>query len=116
MKVKNSLAALKLSPLVKLASFVLLPLAAVLRFVQVYTLVDASTGFYTKSSPLTWAVNVLLIGGAAAIAVCCYLSKDAESLQPLPYKNTGSSEAIFLDAFVRVYLPDEQYDGALMRG
>ena len=89
MKVKNSLAALKLSPLVKLASFVLLPLAAVLRFVQVYTLVDASTGFYTKSSPLTWAVNVLMIGGAAAIAVCCYLSKDAESLQPLPYKNTG---------------------------
>ena len=34
----------------------------------------------------------------------------------VPYKNTGSNEAIFLDAFVRVYLPDEQYDGALMRG
>ena len=34
----------------------------------------------------------------------------------VPYKNTGSNEAIFLDAFVRVYLPDEQYAGALMRG
>lgn len=34
----------------------------------------------------------------------------------VPYRNTGTHEAIFLDAFVRVYLPDEQYNGALVRG
>lgn len=34
----------------------------------------------------------------------------------VPYKNKSVDEGIFLDAFVRVYLPDEQYDGALMRG
>ena len=32
---------------------------------------------------------LLLVGGAVAIAVFCYLSKDAETLQPLPYKNAG---------------------------
>ena len=34
----------------------------------------------------------------------------------VPYRNTGTHEAIFLEAFVRVYLPDEQYNGALVRG
>ena len=34
----------------------------------------------------------------------------------VPYENKSSSEAIFLDAFVRIYLPDEQYNGALLRG
>ena len=34
----------------------------------------------------------------------------------VPYKNKRGDEGIFLDAFVRIYLPDEQYDGALMRG
>lgn len=89
MKLKNSLAALKLPLLVKCVSCVLLPLAAVLRFLQVWFVVDPATGFYKGASPLTWAVNVLLVGGAVAIAVFCYLSKDAETLQPLPYKNVG---------------------------
>ncbi len=89
MKLKNNVAALKLSPLVKIVSWALLPLAAVLRFLQVNTVVDASTGFYIQSSPLTWAVNVLLIGGALAVMIYSYLSKDAEALQPLPYRNIG---------------------------
>ncbi len=89
MKLKNNLPQVKLSPLVKIVSFALLPVAIVLRFLQVRTLIDPATGFYLKSSPLTWAVNLLLVGGAVAVAVCCYLSKDAENLRPLPYKNTG---------------------------
>lgn len=34
----------------------------------------------------------------------------------VPYANPGTGEGIFLDAFARVYLPDEQYNGALLRG
>lgn len=34
----------------------------------------------------------------------------------IPYKNKSGNEAIFLDAFLRIYLPDEQYNGALLRG
>ena len=34
----------------------------------------------------------------------------------VPYDNQSGSEGIFLDAFVRVYLADEQYNGALLRG
>ena len=34
----------------------------------------------------------------------------------VPYANQGGNEAVFLDAFVRIYLPDEQYNGVLLRG
>ena len=34
----------------------------------------------------------------------------------VPYENQSRDEGIFLDAFVRIYLPDEQYNGALLRG
>ena len=34
----------------------------------------------------------------------------------VPYENKSGDEGIFLDAFVRIYLPDEQYNGALLRG
>ena len=34
----------------------------------------------------------------------------------VPYENKSRDEGIFLDAFVRIYLPDEQYNGALLRG
>lgn len=34
----------------------------------------------------------------------------------VPYENKSQDEGIFLDAFTRVYLPDEQYNGALLRG
>lgn len=34
----------------------------------------------------------------------------------IPYKNKSGNEGIFLDAFLRIYLPDEQYNGALLRG
>jgi len=33
----------------------------------------------------------------------------------VPYENNSNDEAIFLDAFTRIYLPDEQYDGACVR-
>ena len=89
MKIKNSFASLKLSPMVKAVTWVLIPLAAVLRFVQVKLLVDPATGFYTHGSPLTWIVNLLLIGGAVGCAVYCYLSKESAELRPLPYKNIG---------------------------
>ena len=31
----------------------------------------------------------------------------------VPYENKSGDEGIFLDAFVRIYLPDEQYNGSL---
>jgi len=34
----------------------------------------------------------------------------------VPYHNKSNCEGIFLDAFVRIYLPDEQYNGILLRG
>ena len=34
----------------------------------------------------------------------------------VPYENKSGDEGIFLDAFVRIYLPDEQYNGALLQG
>lgn len=34
----------------------------------------------------------------------------------VPYENPGKDDGVFLDAYVRVYLPDEQYNGALLRG
>ena len=34
----------------------------------------------------------------------------------VPYENRSRDEGIFLDAFVRIYLPDEQYNGSLLRG
>ena len=89
MKLKNNVAALKLLPLFVCVSCVLVPVAAVLRFFQVRSLIDASTGFYIQSSPLTWVVNILLLGGACCVALYCFLSKDAASLQPLGAKNTG---------------------------
>ncbi len=89
MKLKNNVASLKLLPLAVCVSCVLVPLAAVLRFVQVYTLIDPATGFYTRSSPLTWIVNLLLLGGACCAALYCYFSKDTQALQPLEQKNVG---------------------------
>ena len=47
------------------------------------------------------------------------LSKTDEKIEfsvDVPYANQSRDEGIFLDAFVRIYLPDEQYNGALLRG
>ena len=47
------------------------------------------------------------------------LSKTDEKIEfsvDVPYANQSRDEGIFLDAFVRIYLPDEQYNGALVRG
>ena len=88
MKLKHSLSALKLSPLVKVIFPVLALASAALRFLQVKTVMDPSTGFYTQSSPLTWAVNILMLGGACLMILWCYLSEQTESLQTMPYKST----------------------------
>ena len=34
----------------------------------------------------------------------------------LDYKNVGKQEATLIDAYVRIYLPQEQYDDVLLRG
>ncbi len=34
----------------------------------------------------------------------------------LPYKNMGSQESTILDAYMRIYLPQEQYNDVLLRG
>ena len=34
----------------------------------------------------------------------------------LPYKNAGRQEGTILDAYMRIYLPQEQYDDVLLRG
>ena len=34
----------------------------------------------------------------------------------LPYNNLGQDEGVFLDVYLRPYLCQEQYDGALLRG
>jgi len=34
----------------------------------------------------------------------------------VPYKNMGTDQGVILDAYVRPYLCQEQYDGALLRG
>lgn len=34
----------------------------------------------------------------------------------LPYVNVGKQEGTILDAYMRIYLPDEQYDNVLLRG
>ena len=47
------------------------------------------------------------------------ISKSEDKIEfsvDVPYANQGGNEGIFLDAFVRIYLPDEQYNGALLRG
>ena len=47
------------------------------------------------------------------------ISKAEEKIEfciEVPYENQSRDEGIFLDAFVRIYLPDEQYNGALLRG
>ena len=47
------------------------------------------------------------------------VSKRSEKIEfsiDVPYENKSGDEGIFLDAFVRIYLPDEQYNGALLRG
>ena len=47
------------------------------------------------------------------------ISKTDEKIEfsiDVPYENKSGDEGIFLDAFVRIYLPDEQYNGALLRG
>ena len=47
------------------------------------------------------------------------VSKTDEKIEfsiDVPYENKSGDEGIFLDAFVRIYLPDEQYNGALLRG
>ena len=47
------------------------------------------------------------------------LSKTDDKIEfsiDVPYENQSRDEGIFLDAFVRIYLPDEQYNGALLRG
>ena len=47
------------------------------------------------------------------------LTKTDEKIEffiDVPYENQSRDEGIFLDAYVRIYLPDEQYNGALLRG
>ncbi len=47
------------------------------------------------------------------------VSKSDEKIEfsiDVPYANKSRNEGIFLDAFVRIYLPDEQYNGVLLRG
>ena len=47
------------------------------------------------------------------------VSKTDEKIEfsvDVPYENKSGDEGIFLDAFVRIYLPDEQYNGSLLRG
>lgn len=47
------------------------------------------------------------------------ISKTDEKIEfgvDVPYENKSRDEGIFLDAFVRIYLPDEQYNGVLLRG
>ncbi|MCD8198994.1 MAG: hypothetical protein LUD24_02240 [Phascolarctobacterium sp.] len=34
----------------------------------------------------------------------------------IPYVNSGTQEGTILDAYLRIYLPEEQYDGVLLRG
>ena len=34
----------------------------------------------------------------------------------MPFTNEGGDEGLVLDAFMRIYLPQEQYDKALVRG
>lgn len=34
----------------------------------------------------------------------------------VPFTNEGGDEGLVLDAFMRIYLPQEQYDKALVRG
>ncbi len=34
----------------------------------------------------------------------------------IPYVNSGTQEGTILDAYMRIYLPEEQYDGVLLRG
>ena len=34
----------------------------------------------------------------------------------VPFKNTGRQEGTILDAYLRIYLPQEQYDGLRLRG
>lgn len=34
----------------------------------------------------------------------------------VPFANSGRQEGTILDAYVRIYLPQEQYDGCLLRG
>lgn len=47
------------------------------------------------------------------------VSETAERLDfavELDYKNVGKQEATLIDAYLRIYLPQEQYDDVLLRG
>ena len=76
---------------------------AVLRFIQVRTLIDAETGFFTGHSPLNVVFYVLLAASALCFIVLSYLSKDAGEFRP----NGGiSSGRIFTLLAVPAFLFD----------
>lgn len=63
---------------------------------------DAEMNFYSKKR--TAAVKV---------------SKDGDRLDfnvEIPYDNTGKQEGTIIDTYMRIYLPQEQYDDVLLRG
>ena len=53
----------------------------VLRCVQVATLIDAGTGFYTQSSIITILFYIVLFGSCLAFCVLSYLSKQSATLR-----------------------------------
>lgn len=63
---------------------------------------DAEMNFYSKKR--TEAVKV---------------SEDGKRLDfnvEIPYDNTGKQEGTIIDSYMRIYLPQEQYDDVLLRG
>lgn len=47
------------------------------------------------------------------------VSEDGKRLDfevEVPYRNVGKEEGTILDTYMRIYLPDEQYDNVLLRG
>ncbi|MGN1419349.1 MAG: hypothetical protein ACI4W6_08470 [Acutalibacteraceae bacterium] len=60
---------------------VLMLIALVLRFIQGFKLIDASTGFYTQSSFITVLFYIIAFGSCLVFCVVSYMSKSSQNIE-----------------------------------
>lgn len=87
MKIKESNPKIKYFNLL-LVSAVSAVFLTVLRCVQVGTVIDASTGFYTEKGFLVVLFYILLFGVCAAIAILSFLSRESRDVEISKIKST----------------------------
>lgn len=90
MKLKTNSSSLKLKMLILFFALMFV-VSSVARCIQIATVIDASTGFYTKSAFVTGFVNSTMLFACAVFAVVAFLSKESSKI-----KTTGiTSKPLF---------------------